>query len=82
MLIRDPINGKTEIYRLSCSVRIFKCFKWDAFRIIFYMKNETLLELFNFYGSVNTLRNRREGRGVSKMLTHDYGEGGGELALR
>ena len=82
MLIRDPINGKTEIYRFSCLVQIFKCFKWDAFRIIFYMKNETLLELFNFYGSAHILHNHRGGRGVSKMLTHDYGGGGGELALR
>ena len=81
MLIRDPINGKTDIYRLSCLVRIFKCFKWDAFRIIFCMKNETLLELFNFYGSAHVLHNHREGRGVYKMLTHDYGGGGGELAL-
>ena len=43
MLICDPMNGKTEIYRLSCSVRIFKCFEWDTFKVVFYMKNETLL---------------------------------------
>ena len=48
------INGKTEIYRLlPCSVRIFKCFKWDAFKNIFFMKNETVLELFNFYGTLH-----------------------------
>ena len=82
MLIRDPINSKTDIYRLSCLVRIFKCFKWDAFRIIFSMKNETLLELFNFYGSAHILHSHGGGRGVSKMLTHDYGVGVGELALR
>ena len=51
MFIRDPMNGKTEIYRLSCLVWIFKCFKWDAFTKIFYMQNETVLELFNFYGT-------------------------------
>ena len=43
MLICDPMNGKTEIYQLSCSVRIFKCFEWDTFKVVFYMKNETLL---------------------------------------
>ena len=53
MLIRDPVNDKTEIYGLSCSVWIFKCFKWDAFKTIFYMKNETVLELFNFYGTLH-----------------------------
>ena len=47
------------------------------------MKNETLLELFSFYGSVHILRNHRGGDGgASKMLTNDYGGGGGELALR
>ena len=51
MLIRDPMNDKTEISRLSCSVWIFKYFKWDAFKTIFYMKNETVFELFNFYGT-------------------------------
>ena len=77
MLIHDPINGKTEIYRSPSLVQIFKCFKWDAFRIIFYVKNETLLELFDFHGSAHILE-----RGLSKMLTHDNGGGGGELALR
>ena len=46
------MNGKTEIYRLSYSVRIFKCFKWDVFNAIFSTKNETMLELFNFYGTL------------------------------
>ena len=46
------MNGKTEIYRLSYSVRIFKCFKWDVFNTIFSTKNETMLELFNFYDTL------------------------------
>ena len=53
MLIHYPMNDKSEIYRLSCSVQIFKCFKWDAFKTIFYMKNEVLLDLFNFYGTLH-----------------------------
>ena len=58
MLSRDPMNGKTEIYRLLCLVRIFECFKWDAFKTTFYIKNEAMLELFNFYGSLHfTLNN-------------------------
>ena len=51
-LIQDPMNDKTEIYRLSYSVRIFKCFKWDVFNTIFSTKNETMLELFNFYDTL------------------------------
>ena len=49
MFINDPMihlimnsYGKTEIYCLSVSVQIFKCFKWDAFKTIFSMKNETV----------------------------------------
>ena len=61
MLIRDPVNDKTEIYGLSCSVWIFKCFKWDAFKTIFYIKNERVLELFNFYGTL-----------VTKMYLNQY----------
>ena len=48
MLIRNPINDKTEIYRLSYSVRIFKCFKWDTLKIIFCIKNETVLSYLTF----------------------------------
>ena len=72
MLIRDPINGKTEIYRLSCLVRIFKCFKWDAFRIVLYMKNKN-----NFYGSAHIFHNHRGGRGSLKCLRMIMGEGEG-----
>ena len=39
--------------RLSRSVRVSKCFKWDAFKTMFYMKNETVSELFNFYGTLH-----------------------------
>ena len=77
-LIRDPMNGKTEIYQLSCSVRIFKYFKWDTFKIIFDMKNGTLFELFNCYGSVHILRNHREGEeGSLKCLRMIMREGEG-----
>ena len=48
----ESLLTKTEIYRLSYSVRIFKCFKLNAFKTIFSMKNQTILELFNFYGGL------------------------------
>ena len=35
------LTSKTEIYCLSHSVQLFKCFKWDTFKTIFSMKNET-----------------------------------------
>ena len=28
------------------------CFDWNAFKTIFAMKNETLIELLNFYGTL------------------------------
>ena len=43
------INDKTEIYQLPYSLQIFKCFKLGDFKIILPMKNETVLQLFNFY---------------------------------
>ena len=58
MLSRDLMNGKAEIYRLFCIVRIFECFKWDAFKTILYMKNEILLELLNFCGSLHFILNK------------------------
>ena len=43
------------------------------------MKNETLLELFNFYGSAHILHNHRRGRagGSLKSLGMIMGEGEG-----
>ena len=32
---------------IDCFV-LFECFKWDAFKTIFYLSNETMLGLFNF----------------------------------
>ena len=52
------LTGKTEIYSLSDSVQIFKYFKWDAFKTLFSMKNETIKELFDYYGAlINILSN-------------------------
>ena len=48
----DSVLTKTEIYLLSHSVRIFKCFKWNAFKTIFSIKSETMLELFNIYSAL------------------------------
>lgn len=50
MLICDLMNVKTETHRLSGSVQILKCFKWDTVKTMLSMKNETMLELFNFCG--------------------------------
>ena len=72
MLIRDPMNGKTEIYRLSCSVLIFKCFKWEAFRIIFYMKNKSYL---TFMGAFTYYAITEEERGSLKCLRMIMAEG-------
>ena len=49
------LPGKADIYQLFDSVQIFKCFKWNPFETKFSMKNETILDLFSFYGTLSQI---------------------------
>ena len=60
MFIRDPIihlkmvlTGRTDIYLIVWFSTNLQMFKYNPFKAIFSMKNETILELFNFHGTIN-----------------------------